>query len=124
MKTITTVQTQEVLHAMAVIAARYVEVNADGKVTLRENLGFVWDTPEIIKGIRGIKQVPAELQDLDTGERVILSGDVRMVLNAAGVSHRNSDIADWILEWAYDFVRSTVLLIHRIKTAPPSAIAA
>jgi hypothetical protein len=123
-KHVTTKETQEALHAIAVVMARYVESRADGKVTFRENIGFVWDTPEIIKAMRGIKNVPAELEDLDTNERVVLSGDVRMVLRAAGVNHRNSDIAEWILECAYDYIRSTALLIHRIKTAPPSAITA
>jgi hypothetical protein len=120
----TTAQTRDVIHALGAVAARWVHVRADGTVTFREKFGFLKDAPEIYDAIKGISEVPAELQDLDTGERVILSGDIRMALIAAGISHRNSDIADWILEWAYDFVRSTALLIHRIKTAPPSAIAA
>jgi hypothetical protein len=119
----TTQETREVLHAIAVVAARYVQVSADGKVSLRDKLGFISCTPEIYDAIKGIREVPAELEDLDTNERVVLSGDVRQVLIAAGVSHRNSDIAEWILEWAYGMVRATVLLFNRIKDAPRSAVA-
>jgi hypothetical protein len=120
----TTKETREVIAALGAVIARTIRVQADGTVTGIEKVSFIKDAPEVYDALVGISEVPAELADLDTGERIILSGDIRMILIEVGISHRNSDIADWILEWAYDFVRSTVLLIHRIKTAPPSAIAA
>lgn len=120
----TTRETREVIHALGAVVARKVLVSADGRVTFIERFGFLGDAPEVYEAIRGISEVPAELADLDKNELVILVGDIRMILIDLKISHRHSDIAEWIFEWAYNMIRSTIQLFNRIKDAPPTAILA
>lgn len=120
----TTKETREVLQALGAVVARKVRVSADGKITIIEKLGFLGDAPEVYDAMSNIADVPSELMDLDMNEYTILVGDIRMILIEAGISHRNSDIAEWILEWAYSTIRNTVTLLKKIKEAPPSAVLA
>lgn len=118
----TTKEVREVIKAIGAVVVRTIDVRVDGKISLREKLSFVGDVPEVWDAIKDIGEVPAELADLDANEYAILVGDIRMILIEAGLNHRNSDIAQWVMDYAYNLVRGTVELFHKIKSAPPTAI--
>ena len=116
-------ETREVIRAFGAVAARTVKNRLDGKTTTMENLGYVKDIPEVWDALQGISEVPAEFLDLDDNEMTILIGDVRMEMLNCGLSHRDTDTASLILEWAYTTVRHTVWTFQQIANAPPTAVA-
>ncbi len=113
-----TKETREAIRMLGAIAARTVRnLEDDGRVSIPEGVGYVGDFSEIRAGLKDIGEVPAELADLDDGERIVLLGDIKVELIRAGVSHRIADAAEDILNWAYGTVRLWV----KLKTAPPTA---
>lgn len=118
----TTKESRELIRAFGAVACRWIKTGMDGKRTRWETLGFLGDVPEVYDGVKGIGEVPAELADLDPNEKVILIGDIKQEMIACGISHRDTDAAEWILDWAYNEVRNFFALAAKIKERPPSAL--
>jgi hypothetical protein len=119
----TTKETREVIRALGALAARVMRARADGVWSTGEKLSFMGDLPEVWVAVQNIDEVPAELEDLDDVERAVLLEAVKKVMIRAGVSHRDSDAAERILEWAYTTAQNTVELWRAIRDAPPVALA-
>lgn len=113
-------ETREAIEALKSLTVRTVKALADdGKIGIGEGVGFMVDIVTIIDGLKGSGQILAELRDLDYDERQVLRDDIHAAIVAAGLTHRQADLADHALEWIDD----TVKFALKVKNQPRSAVA-
>lgn len=113
-------ETRELIHALSSIAVRTAtNLKSGNSISWAEGIGYVAEIGKIKTALAGIKEVPAELADLDADEEKVLREDIRTGLIQIGVTHRIADIT----EAAFDWVKATLKFVLFVKNAPPTALA-
>ena len=75
----------EVLEGIKVIAVPVKKVLEDGKVNLEDLphlMSVLKEHQKLIDAIAGVKDIPAEVKDIDAGEAALIAGKVMEVIKA------------------------------------------
>ena len=114
----TTKELTELLRAASAVLVEVMESMEDGTYSLAEKIRAASLIPVILRGIKGIGDVHAELEDLDPDEKDALILEIRSsLIRSKALSHRSSDIAADILNLAY----YNVCAISGMLSRPPTA---
>ncbi len=111
-------QTLELVRAASAVLTQTLTAVADGDFSLGDKLKIVTLYPTIAEGLKGIADVPVEMQDLQPDEVAMLTEEIKLTLLKSGkFTHREADIAERILGLVYHNVTE----IADILRLPPTA---
>lgn len=108
-------ETKEAAVAIAALSQAVVNsLDNDGKITLLDAGNFVAIIPEVIAGVTGVDQIPAELADLDPVEKEAVLAAVKERLD---VDVNVETFVDQCLRTAYD-LKQCIDYFKAINPAP------
>ena len=118
MPTLSTKETTELLRAFSAVLIEVMDATEDGDYDFGEKIRALSLIPVVMRGIKGISQVRAELADLQPDERDALILEIReSLIRSKALSHRAADIAADIFHLAYYNVNAVLYMLRRPAVA-------
>lgn len=113
-----TKELRELIRAVALIILEVIkDVRDDGKVSMWEGIEALHLIPSIVIGIRGFREIPEEVRDIDQQEWNVIVADIKQSFLKSGQTYRRADLLERALKLAY----LNIVEISEMSKLPPTA---